>query len=858
MNARVLTFCVLSLAAAPAAAQFAPGTFSKAHADIGGLTACTKCHQEGSKHDNGKCLDCHKEIASRVARDQGYHARLGKELCASCHREHRGATTSLIEWVPSKRAFGHALTGWPLQGKHRSTECGACHEARRIVDADVSALVKKSRRETFLGLASSCERCHFDEHRGQLGDRCEKCHDATSFDKAPLFSHNKDARFPLLGRHKKAACDKCHLTTTDDDFDARAFPAARTATYRQFKDVPHASCASCHDDAHRGQFGKGCARCHSPESWRSIKQASGDTGFHDKTDFALRGEHTTVACKACHGPSPGRKKAIFKGLKHAACTDCHLDAHGGQLADAKGGAACDRCHQVTGFVPVQFDLARHKETRWPLEGAHGAVACNRCHTADAKLAKRATAAIKKDADALGRRALASAVRLDLPDAGERCEACHKDPHAGQFKAEARGTTRPPIAAAHAERGCRACHQPTAFADLLFRHDDSAFPLAGKHQSVACGSCHGPAADAPAAQRNVVVYRPLGSTCAGCHADEHLGQLAKDGVTDCARCHDPADFVPARFNHDDPAQTRFALVGKHKDARCAACHVEVDVGDGGTVARYQPTALACAGCHDDEHRGSFDAFVPDTRARDAGAAACDACHTPAGFAPAAFDHARTGFPLRGRHRGVACDACHGSDYARPVAQSCGGCHQDPHAQEFGLQCASCHTENGFNAPLFAVDAHRRTRFPLAGRHGALPCQECHVERRDRGFARATTDCNACHAGDALRATALTVNHQRAPFTDSCRRCHEPVAFAPARLPEHDACFPVNRGAHAGVRCTECHVSLSGAVFTGTCATRDVRCTECHVHTPEAEAENHLEVRGYVYLSARCASCHRAEQ
>ena len=131
-----------------------------------------------------------------------------------------------------------------------------------------------------------------------------------------MFSHNKDARFPLVGRHKKAACDKCHVTLTDDDFDARAFPPARTATYRQLKDIPHGSCASCHDDAHRGQLGKACARCHTPESWKNIKTTSGNIGFHDKTDFPLRGEHTSVACKTCHGPSPGRR-AVFKGLKHA-------------------------------------------------------------------------------------------------------------------------------------------------------------------------------------------------------------------------------------------------------------------------------------------------------------------------------------------------------------------------------------------------------------------------------------------------------------------------------------------------------------------------------------------------------------
>ncbi|MBI1947656.1 MAG: hypothetical protein HYS27_18355 [Deltaproteobacteria bacterium] len=858
MTARaLLLLCLGAIAAAPAAAQFAPGTFSKAHADVGGLTGCTKCHLEGSKHDNSKCLECHKEIASRIAKSEGYHAHVGTQLCASCHREHRGASASLIEWQPAKRTFNHAQTGWPLQGSHKGIDCAKCHEGRRIIDDDVKVLVKKTGRDTMLGLSKTCERCHFDEHRGQVGDRCEKCHTAETFDKAPLFSHSKDARFPLIGRHRKAACDKCHATLTDEDFDARAFPAARTATYLQMKDIPHGSCVSCHDDAHRGQLGKACARCHSPEGWTNIKQTSGDLGFHDKTDYPLRGEHTSVACKTCHGPSRGRR-AVFKGLKHAACADCHLDAHAGQLDDAKPGKACDRCHQVTGFLPVLFDLAMHKETRWPLEGAHAAVACNRCHTGDAKIAKRAATAIKKEAESFGRRPLASAARLDVPDAGERCEACHKDPHGGQFQPEAKRANRAPIAAKVAERGCRACHQPTAFADRLFKHDDSAFPLTGKHQDAPCGRCHEATAGATGVMRNVVVYRPLGTACAGCHADEHVGQLARDGRTDCERCHETGGFVPARFDHGDPKQARFALLGKHQGAKCAGCHVEVELGGGDKAARYRPLAMVCVGCHEDEHKGAFDAFVPTSTTGTGGKASCDACHTPEGFMPASFDHGRTGFPLRGRHVGVGCVSCHAGDFERPVPQSCAACHQDPHAQEFGLMCASCHGEDGFNAPRFSVDSHRRTRFPLTGRHGALPCEECHVEKRDRGFARATTDCNVCHAADAVRATAVSVNHQRAPFTDSCARCHEPVAFAPARLPEHDACFPINRGAHTGVRCTECHTAISGAIYSGTCAVRDVKCTECHVHTPEAEAENHREVLGYAYVSARCASCHRSEQ
>lgn len=236
--------------------------------------------------------------------------------------------------------------------------------------------------------------------------------------------------------------------------------------------------------------------------------------------------------------------------------------------------------------------------------------------------------------------------------------------------------------------------------------------------------------------------------------------------------------------------------------------------------------------------------------------CEACHTPKAWFPARFAHERTDFPLLGRHNGVACGDCHGSDYERPIPTSCAGCHEDPHAQEFGLMCRSCHSEDSFAAPNFLVDSHRRTSFPLTGRHAVLPCDECHVEKRERTFTRAALDCAACHARDAARASLVTVDHTQPPFAGgSCRGCHEPVSFTPARLAPHDACFPISRGVHAPVSCSECHAGLRGARLSGSCSGVPVRCAECHEHRAEVEDRHHDDVDGYEHKSAKCAACHR---
>jgi Cytochrome c7 and related cytochrome c len=601
VKVRALLVAVLLVCASQAHAQvFSPGVLSKAHKDLEGLANCTKCHVEAGRHDNARCNECHKEIGRRQGRGEGYHARVKNQQCAECHREHKGLSASIIDWGGTKRAFNHALTGWPLQGAHKKPDCKTCHEARRFVDDDARTLAKKG-RETQLGLAKVCSSCHFDEHRGQEGDRCEKCHGAESFKKAPAFSHNKMSSFALTGRHRDVACTKCHQAVTDSETPAGAFPAPKDRSYLQFTDIPHASCTACHDDNHRGQFGRNCTQCHSTEGWKVIKQTAEDHGFHDKTDFPLRGMHTSVACKSCHGPFPG-ERAKFKGLAHGRCADCHMDAHVGQLKPEESAAApkCDRCHTVTGFLPVSYDASAHQQARFALEGSHQAVACTLCHKKDGRLDKKVPASVRKELNRKKRALLVSETKLALPDVTGRCEGCHTDPHAGQFEARIKDTGP--------RGGCQACHSASAFADLRFSHDDSRFPLSGKHAGVACASCHAPDASATGKQRDVVVYRPLALACASCHDDAHLGQLAKDGVTACDRCHAADGFVPARFNHNDTAQSRFVLEGKHAELKCDACHPRVSL-EGKLVARYKPLATDCAGCHADEHGGRFDEFAP---------------------------------------------------------------------------------------------------------------------------------------------------------------------------------------------------------------------------------------------------------
>jgi len=234
--------------------------------------------------------------------------------------------------------------------------------------------------------------------------------------------------------------------------------------------------------------------------------------------------------------------------------------------------------------------------------------------------------------------------------------------------------------------------------------------------------------------------------------------------------------------------------------------------------------------------------------------CELCHTESGWSSAAFPHDGTGFPLTGRHQGVSCRRCHVLSLSASIPRACGGCHRDAHGGEFGALCDGCHQAAGW-ATTFTAEAHRRTNFPLAGRHALVPCQECHADARARGFTRATTPCAGCHLQDYQRAAATGLDHQAAGFSTDCRQCHGPWRFRQASFPGHDLCFQLGRGPHAGISCLGCHSSLPAAVATGACSTGTAACSACHTHGCTTADRQHTGVPGYQCKDLKCYSCHR---
>jgi hypothetical protein len=281
--------------------------------------ACDSCHPDSRyKPTPKRCIECHRYDDS--------HAGSNGEKCQACHDER--------DW--KKNRFSHKKDAdYALQGAHKNLPCSACHK-----DEVIKKKSKKERR-------TQCINCHKedDQHLGRYGDKCKTCHSQKAWS-TTLFDHEKDAKYPLVGRHKKARCDSCHPGVL-------------------YQEKLENSCNNCHlaDDPHDTPTNQSCSYCHNEEGWN--KAISFDHGF---TTFPLVGLHGMVSCENCH------LSRQFLKVK-SGCIDCHKqnDEHKKRL-----GEQCATCHNPNSWKLWQFN--HDKQTDYTLTGKHEGLACKHCHT----------------------------------------------------------------------------------------------------------------------------------------------------------------------------------------------------------------------------------------------------------------------------------------------------------------------------------------------------------------------------------------------------------------------------------------------------------------------------------------------
>ncbi len=315
---------------------FSPGPLNaQPGVALGGVTAhvelgnrCTACHaffwQSATMAE--RCVSCHTDIAAQLQDLTTLHGDQQKRnpglACRTCHPDHRGPDHSLIDL--SKADVSHETFGYVLTAHQRQTDgspftCNTCHINRySTFDQTICVACHQQIKPEFMS-----------SHLQAYGENCLVCHDGIDT-YGHTFDHGNIA-FPLTGKHAQLDCGACH-TGARSIADLKATPQ---------------DCYSCHgkDDAHQGQFGSDCSKCHSTDGWLP---ADFD---HSLTQFPLTGAHTELECKKCHTDT------TFTALS-TACASCHPEpsVHAGLFTNT----ACDQCHTTNAWLPASFDHSTDK------------------------------------------------------------------------------------------------------------------------------------------------------------------------------------------------------------------------------------------------------------------------------------------------------------------------------------------------------------------------------------------------------------------------------------------------------------------------------------------------------------------
>jgi len=230
---------------------------------------------------------------------------------------------------------------------------------------------------------------------------------------------------------------------------------------------------------------------------------------------------------------------------------------------------------------------------------------------------------------------------------------------------------------------------------------------------------------------------------------------------------------------------------------------------------------CADCHADPHQETAEGT-------------CESCHSTAHWTPTTFDldrHAKTAFPLTGKHVDVPCASCHTQHKLTGQPTECAGCHVDRHRGTLGQDCTSCHSEAGFT-PVANFD-HSRTGFLVDGPHTGRACADCHQGAHGRSLSllTAAATCTTCH----------TPRH--GDLGQQCASCHQDAhsQFADAHtqhvFDHRTTGFDLERR-HRAIPCRSCHPADGGAP--------QERCATCHTDPHAGQ------------LTQKCDTCHQPDR
>jgi len=309
-------------------------------------------------------------------------------------------------------------------------------------------------------------------------------------------------------------------------------------------------------------------------------------------------------------------------------------------------------------------------------------------------------------------------------------------------------------------------------------------------------------------------------CRDCHQEIDSDVIKKQGFhgshliaaracTDCHTDHEGKNAVIVLFEAEtfDHKQTDFELKGKHKNIKCENCHE--------AEKKYREAKGECFDCHekDDPHKELLGKECAD-------------CHTEDRWQKTKFDHQKTDFPLKHKHKDVACESCHPANVSKQISTQCISCHliNDVHGGRYQQKCEDCHSTKGWKKVKFNHD--KETDFPLKASHKKVSCGGCH--KGDIYQDKLKTDCYSCHKNS---------DEHRGQYGRQCQGCHKSSQWNKVKFNHDKTDFPL-KGRHIDITCNACH---RANLYKEELKTN---CYSCHI-----QDDVHGKSEG-----EECAECH----
>ncbi len=278
------------------------------------------------------------------------------------------------------------------------------------------------------------------------------------------------------------------------------------------------------------------------------------------------------------------------------------------------------------------------------------------------------------------------------------------------------------------------------------------------------------------------HKKYESDCSNCH--KLFSKIGQDNL--CLDCHE-------KINSDVKKNSGFH--GKNKSIRTASCK----------------------SCHTD-HKGRNADIVK--------------------LEKEIFNHNKTDFILRGRHKVIECNSCHKKNKKYREAKSqCRSCHlkENPHKKakakkDIFKSCQSCHRATSWSDMAF--DHTKKTKYKLTGAHETALCQSCHINEQ---YLKTPKKCISCHELDDVHQGRNGIN---------CNKCHttkqwKKISFNHTR----DTSFKL-QGKHKKTTCKSCHTKISFKKTSSKKKKPARKCYSCHSYD-----DKHNGIFG-----EKCTTCH----